>query len=237
MAGPRAIFLALDLARMPALALSAAAPAVPHDALELIRIAAACPETCRAAEAETGVPVDRLMETARFYLQHVLFRSDADCYRVLGLQPDASRDVARRHMRWLLQWLHPDRNSKWDSVYAERVVKAWREVSSSSRPAGTAGQSSRSRAAPSPRTRAQPRGMHSVHMPWIQRPLRRASVRPHGILPGNVLRALTVLTSLGVILLLTVQPALGGGYCFDGQSSWQPAPLPAAISPQGRAVQ
>ena len=35
-------------------------------------------------------------------------------------------------MRWLLQWLHPDRNNNsWDAVYAERVLKAWREVSAS----------------------------------------------------------------------------------------------------------
>ena len=33
-------------------------------------------------------------------------------------------------MRWLLKWLHPDHNhNSWDAVYAERVLKAWREVS------------------------------------------------------------------------------------------------------------
>ena len=232
MTGPRAIFLALDLARMPALAMSAAAPVVPDDALELIRIAAACPTACRAAEAATGVPVDRLMEAARFYLQQALFRADADCYRVLGLQPGASRDVARRHLRWLLQWLHPDRNSGWDNVYAERVVKAWREVSLSVR-LNDAGQPIHSRAAP-PR-RAQSNVIRPVRLPWIQRPPQPSSPRPRGGLSGSVLRVLTVLTSLGVILLLTVQPALGSDGCLDGRSSWQSVARPAAILPQGQA--
>jgi hypothetical protein len=35
-------------------------------------------------------------------------------------------------MRWLLLWLHPDRNGHWDAVYAARVVKAWREFSNQS---------------------------------------------------------------------------------------------------------
>lgn len=153
MAGPRAIYLALDLARMPALARAAGPLAVPHDALELIRIAAACPHTCRAAAMATGVPAGELVEAARFYLQQSLFRADADCYRVLGLQRGASRDVARQHMRWLLQWLHPDRNSGWDGVYAERVVRAWREIAAGGQPAATAQDGSAV--------------VHPVRLPWI----------------------------------------------------------------------
>jgi hypothetical protein len=62
----------------------------------------------------------------------MLFRQDADCYRILGIEPTASRATARNHMRWLLEWLHPDRNNnQWDAVYAERVLRAWREVSAS----------------------------------------------------------------------------------------------------------
>src|SRR5262249_26695937 len=95
-------------------------------------IAAACPEACEAAAARTGEPTAVLIEAARFYLQQVLFRPEADCYRILGIKPADSRETARNHMRWLLEWLHPDRNgNSWDAVYAERVLKAWREVSNS----------------------------------------------------------------------------------------------------------
>jgi hypothetical protein len=132
MAQRHVIEVAFDLSRMPALARSPGLPPIPPDIIELMRIAAASPEACEAAATKTGEPTAVVIEAARFYLQHVLFRPEADCYRILGLEPNASRETARSHMRWLLQWLHPDRNHNgWDSVYAERVLKAWREVSAS----------------------------------------------------------------------------------------------------------
>ncbi len=128
------IDLALDLARMPALARTSVSPPIAPDIIQLMRIAAASPEACQAAVAKTGEPAPVLIEAARFYLQHVLFRPGADCYRILGIDRTASRATARSHMRWLLQWLHPDHNNNsWDAVYAERVLKAWREVSASDR--------------------------------------------------------------------------------------------------------
>src|SRR6516165_11204763 len=128
MAKPHVIDLALDLARMPALARSRVVVPLPPNIIELMRVAAASPEACEAAVAGTGEPTSVVIEAARFYLQQVLFRPDADCYRILGIKPTASRATAREHMRWLLEWLHPDRNNNsWDAVYAERVLKAWRE--------------------------------------------------------------------------------------------------------------
>src|SRR6516165_11807351 len=135
MAQSHVIELALDLARMPTLARSSVVLPLPPNIIELMRIAAASPEACQVAAAKTGNPTSVLIEAARFYLQQVLFRADADCYRVLGIAPTASRATARNHMRWLLEWLHPDRNkNSWDAVYAERVLKAWREVSGSEGP-------------------------------------------------------------------------------------------------------
>jgi hypothetical protein len=129
MPNQRTIDLALDLARMPAFAPSMAASPLPVDVLEVIRIAAESPDACRAAALTTGEPEPVLVEAARFYLQQILFRPEADCYRVLGIRPDDSPESARAHMRWLLLWLHPDRNRGLDAIYAKRIVKAWREVS------------------------------------------------------------------------------------------------------------
>ena len=120
MAPQRAVDLALDLVRMPAVASSMAAAPIPTDVLDVVRIAAESPEHCRAERA--------LIEAARFYVQQILLRPEADCYRILGLRPGDSREKARTHMRWLLEWLHPDRNHGWDAIYAKRIVKAWREV-------------------------------------------------------------------------------------------------------------
>ena len=137
MARGHVIEYALDFARMPALARSSVAPTLPPNIVELMRIAAGLPEACEAAVATSGVAAPVVIEAARFYLQQALFRPEADCYRILGIDPGASRATARNHMRWLLEWLHPDRNNNsWDAVYAERVLKAWREVSASQGSAG-----------------------------------------------------------------------------------------------------
>ena len=168
MAQPHVINLALDLARMPILARSSVVPPLPPNIIELLRIAAAAPEACQAAVAQTGEPRHVLIEAARFYLQQVLFRPDADCYRILGIRPAASRATAREHMRWLLEWLHPDRNNKsWDAVYAERVLKAWREVSAAN---GSAAKPSSTLAAVSLNQKKMKRSPAS-RLPWIERPV------------------------------------------------------------------
>jgi hypothetical protein len=160
------IELALDLARMPALARTSVVPAIPRNIIELMRIAAASPEACQAAVAKTGQPTQVVIEAARFYLQQVLFRPEADCYRILGLEPNASRATARTHMRLLLQWLHPDHNNNsWDAVYAERVLRAWREVSAASdwpAPSDSGAPESSNRA----------KKNESFWVPWIKRPVK-----------------------------------------------------------------
>jgi hypothetical protein len=166
---PHVIDLALDLARMPAVARSSGVPAIPANVIELMRIAAGSPEACEAAVARTGEPTRVVIEAARFYLQQVLLRPDADCYRILGISPTVSRATARNHMRWLLEWLHPDRNSNsWDAVYADRVLKAWREVSTSD---GRAIKSSHSQA-----HRKNKRRGNGVWVPWIEHSVKRRSL-------------------------------------------------------------
>jgi hypothetical protein len=166
------IELALDLARMPALARTSVEPAVPPNIIELIRIAAGSPEACQAAVAKTGEPTPVVIEAARFYLQQVLFRPNADCYRILGIEPAASRATARSHMRWLLQWLHPDRNNNsWDAVYAERVLKAWREVSASDGPAAKP-RDARARALSNKKKKEN---VGALWVPWIEYPVNRRS--------------------------------------------------------------
>jgi hypothetical protein len=172
MAQPQIIELALDLARMPALARSSVAPPVPPNIIELIRIAAAAPEACQAAVAQSGEPASVVIEAARFYLQQVLFRPDADCYRILGIKPAASRETARDHMRLLLEWLHPDRNNNsWDAVYAERVLKAWREVSAAN---GSSAKAAFAFAGVSSAGTKRGR-IQTIRLPWIERPVERWS--------------------------------------------------------------
>jgi hypothetical protein len=197
MAQSHVIELALDLARMPALARSPVVPPLPPNIIELMRIAAAAPEACQAAAAKTGEPSSVLIEAARFYLQQLLFRPDADCYRILGIQPAASRATARDHMRWLLEWLHPDRNNNsWDAVYAERVLKAWREVSAAN---GSAAKASFAVAGVPSNTRKNERS-RPIRVPWIERPVERRSLTMRSSYRTLVLWA--VPTGLVIIVLV-----------------------------------
>ena len=174
MAQRHVINLALDLARMPTLAGSSGAPAIPPNIIELMRIAAGSPEECAAAVAKSGEPTPVVIEAARFYLQQVLLQHDADCYRILGITPAASRATARDHMRWLMEWLHPDRNNNsWDAVYAERVLKAWREVSAAK---GSAAKTSFSVAQASRKKKKQRGAIKTIRLPWIERTVERRSL-------------------------------------------------------------
>src|SRR5262245_43113871 len=196
MAQQHVIELALDLTRMPALARTSGLPALPPNIIELMRIAAASPEACELAVATTGESTSVVIEAARFYLQHVLFRPDADCYRILGIEPTTSRATARSHMRWLLQWLHPDRNNNsWDAVYAERVLKAWREVSGSDM---LAAKSNYSRARSLPKVRKR-WNIKAIRVPWIKHPVERKSLA----LQSSYRRFIiwTVPTVLGILFL------------------------------------
>lgn len=182
MSGARGIDLALDLARMPALAHSIEKPPLPTDIFEIMRIAAGSPEVCELASQATGQPPAVLIKAARFYLQQMLLRPDADSYRVLGLAPGASRELAGRHMRCLLQWLHPDVNGDWDSVYAKRVLKAWREVAADIDSSRAANSGSHVLAGPG--SRAPVNSAPRIRMPWIKKPLKKMKRQPRrGLMP------------------------------------------------------
>jgi hypothetical protein len=103
--------------------------ALPSEITDVIRIAAGDEVACEMAATATGETRKTLIEAARLFVKQVLFRPDADCFRVLGVSPGAPKSLARYHMRTLLAWLHPDRNRDGDSVFAHRVLLAWSEFS------------------------------------------------------------------------------------------------------------
>jgi hypothetical protein len=121
-----AVEAALGLFREPSrLAWSKAAP-LPSGMLTLIRLAAGDAALARQVSAATGEPVDRLFEACTFYVSGVLFDADGDHFRVLGVEPTADEATLKQHFRWLLKWLHPDRDPEnWVSAYADRLNVAW----------------------------------------------------------------------------------------------------------------
>lgn len=121
--------LALDLLRIPALAKMLRAIPLPPDTLILIRIAAGCDETLKAAAEKSRASPDQIRSAAQLFLHQVMLHPGADNYRILGLAPEASKAQTKEHRKWLLRWLHPDVNGgNWEAVLAERVIRAWRET-------------------------------------------------------------------------------------------------------------
>ena len=188
-----------------------------------IRIAAGCAETCWEAVQETQLGPDKLRESAQTYLQVVLFSDSGDCFRVLGVRPGASKSQMREHMRWLLQWLHPDRNaSDWESVYAERVIGAWREAKT--RTAAVQSQqrlivsdTPKEKAEPSPRRKPiRASGRLRAPMRWVPIP-----IDPPRRRLGTPLRIGAAVLVLGLAVLLVPR--------FEPVASWIEASGTAAF--------
>ena len=117
--------IALDLFRSPAMAPAMRSAPLPKGMLTLIRIAAGSETETATLVFELGRSSNEVREAAAFFLQQVLFHRKSDDFRLLGLSPGASPEQIREHKRWLLKWLHPDRNhNKWESALFQRVVKA-----------------------------------------------------------------------------------------------------------------
>ncbi|GMU43065.1 MAG: DnaJ domain-containing protein [Xanthomonadales bacterium] len=107
---------------------------LPEDVGQAIRLAAGESAALLTAQEMTGLDGETLIEASVFFLQQLLFAPQADSYRVLGVQPDAPQDQLREHYRWLIKWLHPDRNQDgWEAVYTDRVNVAWQDLKTPAR--------------------------------------------------------------------------------------------------------
>lgn len=130
----QALELALALLRAPALAVQVRERPLPPDVLTLIRIAAGDDATLAEAAAASGETPQRLVEAAVLFLQQALFAAGADSYRLLGVPATASQERLKLHHRWLVRWLHPDRQTDdWQAAYMNRVNRAWQDLRSPER--------------------------------------------------------------------------------------------------------
>lgn len=196
---PVALHFALDLTAMPALAGIVQREPLPHGVLDVIRIAARCPETWERAGTMTGKDAEAIRDAAVLYLQTALFFPSADNYRVLGVAYDAPQEEIRQHLRWLMLWLHPDRQlSDWESTFAERVLSAWDQLKSPERRARYDATRPQRPTATRSRSRQEWR---RPWLPWVQNPkppIGKAMIISRRIVTGLVigLATLTILFGL-----------------------------------------
>ena len=120
---------ALAFWRAPALLANARHRPLPDDVLDVVRIAAGDSNAAEQGAAATGTDPGELTEASAFYLQQLLFAPGTDSYRVLGVNPGTPDARIKEHYRWLVRWLHPDRNpDEWEALYADRVNRAWQDL-------------------------------------------------------------------------------------------------------------
>jgi len=129
MSNREAIDVALAVFRRPALVRSVQDAPLPEGMITVIRIAAGAEVNAGFISPKRARNAEEAHEAAVFFLQQVLFLPHSDNYRLLGLKPGVGAEHVREHKRWLLKWLHPDRNhNKWESALFQRVAKAAEEL-------------------------------------------------------------------------------------------------------------
>jgi hypothetical protein len=121
----QAFDVALKIYRRPSLVRAERRKPLPLDILPLIRIASGsevAPEFLTTERAKSELEA---REASVFFLQQVLLFSKSDEYRQLGLTSHATPEQINEHKRYMLKWLHPDRNrNKWESAMFQRVANA-----------------------------------------------------------------------------------------------------------------
>jgi hypothetical protein len=129
-----ALGIAIDLLHMPSRVRFVRGAPLPVGVPELLRIAAGDEEAIREATEVAGRSRDVVHEAVAFFIEQILLSPDADSYRVLGANQEATSAELRRNMALLLRWLHPDLGSHAGrAVFATRVTLAWNDLKTSDR--------------------------------------------------------------------------------------------------------
>lgn len=151
-----AVRVALQIYAEPPAARGAAQAPLPDGVLDALKLAAGSAKAQTACSRDCGVAPERLTAAAKFFIEQVMLTQGADHYRVLGVDPQASTAMIHEHYRWLIRWLHPDREGAgWHAVLAGRVNEAYAELRHAGRRAAY-DEARQARAAASAASAAQP---------------------------------------------------------------------------------
>lgn len=234
---------ALAYYRAPAMLPVARERRLPDDVLDVLRIAAGDESLAAQLSDSTGEAQATVVDAAVFFVQQVLFAPGADSYRVLGVNTDAPDARIKENYRWLVRWLHPDRNlDDWDSVYAERVNRAWQDLRLPDRRAAYDAQrvAEGSGAASATAVPARPHGrLHDAGA--LADPLlsaRTAQRLPAFVLGGLGLAAMSLLALMWFVAdpPATTAPQARPAPSLDPDALRQPSPEPTPAAAPAVAV-
>ncbi len=129
-----AVRVAVDILQAPSRVAFVRASALPAGIADVLQIAAGDDEVIVRAARETGRSRERIVEAATFFIEQVMLVPEADSYRVLGGTDSTPAAELRRHMAFLMRWLHPDSTPRHDrSVFATRISRAWDDLKTDGR--------------------------------------------------------------------------------------------------------
>jgi hypothetical protein len=167
-----ALRLALDLQRQPNKLKSLGSRKLPAGMLTLIKIAAGDEPSTTAAVTFYNSSETEIQSAAKFMLQQTALQAGNDPWRILCLNVGASAGDIKDHKRWLLKWLHPDRNnSKWEAALFFKVKEAFDRLPTTAEPAEIDASAS-PRAVPAANDQSlhfTPKTGHAVHVRGTKR--------------------------------------------------------------------
>lgn len=124
-----ALRIAIDLMHVPSQVRFVRTDPLPDGVALLLRIAAGDNEAAHAAAKWMDLPRELVQQAAAFFIEQILFAPNADSYRVLGVNSNASAAELRHNVALLLKWLHPDQDALGEhSIFVSKVTAAWNNV-------------------------------------------------------------------------------------------------------------
>jgi hypothetical protein len=124
-----ALEAALALSRAPNMVRLLRRQPLPMGITLLLQIVAGDDRALKEATRLTGLNENDVTAVVELYILRVMLFRGASPRRVLGVEDGAERGQTRRHMGYLMGWLHPDKTGNtWRVAFSRRVLEAWRQV-------------------------------------------------------------------------------------------------------------
>jgi len=102
---------------------------LPEGLTFLLRILSGEREALVEVQQMTGLDEKAIISIVEFYVLQVMLFRGASSRRILGVEAGEERSQIRRHMGYLMNWLHPDREAnKRRMAFARRVLDSWHQI-------------------------------------------------------------------------------------------------------------
>jgi hypothetical protein len=125
----QALEAALALSRAPNMVRLLRRQPLPTGITLLLQMLAGDAHALNEATCLTGLDENEAIAVVELYILRVMLFRGASPRRILAVEEDAERGQIRRHMGYLMGWLHPDKSGNtWRVAFSRRVLEAWRQV-------------------------------------------------------------------------------------------------------------